>query len=120
MKVEPAICKIRVTYPVFNLYIGAWPLIPQYLSDAYTPFPGYNGFGGGYLKPEKIFRAKFFQISLKSSTGFGYISESASAAVTAGEFLSKIDGWLNGWKKCLNVAPFIIKMKNWKAHPLNV
>jgi hypothetical protein len=56
----------------------------------------------------------------KSSTGFGYISESAGAAVTAGEFLSKIDRWVNGWKKCLNVAPFIVEMKNWKAYPLIV
>jgi len=79
---------------------------------------GYSG-NRDYIATQNIAR-KFFQISLKSSTGFGYISESASAAVTAGEFLSKIDGWLNGWKKCLNVAPFIIKMKNWKAHPLIV
>ena len=79
---------------------------------------GYSG-NRDYIATQNIAR-KFFKISLKSSTGFGYISESASAAVTAGEFLSKIDRWVNGWKKCLNVAPFIVEMKNWKAYPLIV
>ena len=65
---------------------------------------GYSG-NRDYIATQNIAR-KFFQISLKSSTGFGYISESASAAVTAGEFLSKIDGWLNGWKKMSECCPF--------------
>ncbi|CAN2048161.1 transposase [Candidatus Magnetomoraceae bacterium gMMP-13] len=82
------------------------------------PHCGYSG-NRDYIATQNIAR-RFFKISLKSSTGFGYISEAASAAVTAGEFLSKIDGWINGWKKCLNVAPFIIEMKNWKTHPLIV